>query len=269
MNYNYYKKVCVLAKDEATLAKIKQVSLEEKIRPERIEYYEVNKVEGKIPRCDLLVVAGGDGSLFYSVDRLEDNETLILHVNLGRKGVLAEAELAELEEKIEALKNKKYSVEEVRKIEAYVNNEKLGEAINEIVFASESLKGIMEIEVEVESLGTFCIDATGILVATPLGSTAFSMSAGGPVVDNSLEALVITPILAKRKWAPLVVSNNKKIKIVKRGGKEKPTIIRDGLEETRINEEDRLYIVGSRKKVKLIRFDEQYLLRRLRRALIE
>ncbi|MBO3757794.1 MAG: NAD(+)/NADH kinase, partial [Candidatus Brockarchaeota archaeon] len=176
----------------------------------------VNKVEGKISQCDLLIVAGGDGSLFYSADKLENSETLILHVNLGRKGVLAEVELAEFEEKIEALKNKKYSVEEVRKIEAYVNSKKVGEAINEIVFASESLKGIMEIEVEVESLGTFCIDATGILVATPLGSTAFSMSAGGPVVDNSLEALTITPILAKRKWAPLVVSNNKKIKEVVR-----------------------------------------------------
>lgn len=266
---SYYKRVCVLAKDEATLAKVKQISLEEKIRPERIDYYEVNKVEGKIPRCDLLIVAGGDGSLFYSVDKLEDNETLILHINLGRRGVLAETELANLEERIEALKNKKYSVEEVRKIEAYVNNEKIGEAINEVVFASESLKGIMEIEVEVENFGTFCIDATGILVATPLGSTAFSMSAGGPVVDNSLGAFVITPILAKRKWAPLVVSDNKKIRVAKRGGKEKPIIIRDGLEETRINEEDHLYIVKSKKKVKLIRFDEQYLLRRLRRALIE
>lgn len=266
---SYYKKVCVLARDEATLEKIKQTNLEEKIGSEKIEYYEVNKVEGKIPTCDLLIVAGGDGSLFYSVDKLEDDKTLILHVNLGRKGVLAEAELAELEEKIEALKNKRYTVEEIRKIEAYVNNKKLGEAINEVVFSSESLKGIMEIEVEVESLGTFCIDATGILVATPLGSTAFSMSAGGPVVDNALEALIITPILAKRKWAPLVVSNNKKIKIVKKGGKEKPTIIRDGLEEIRIHEEDCLYIVRSNKKVKLIRFDMQYLLRRLRRALIE
>lgn len=266
---SYYERVCILAKDDTTLMKIKQINLEEKIGSETIEYYEVNKVEGKIPRCDLLIVAGGDGSLFYSVDKLEDNETLILHINLGRKGVLAETELTEFEERIEALKNKKYSIEEVRKIEAYVDNKKIGEAINEVVFASESLKGIMEIEVEVEGLGTFSIDATGILVATPLGSTAFSMSAGGPVVDNSLEALVITPILAKRKWAPLVVSNNKKIKITKRGGKEKPIIIRDGLEEIEINEENRLYIVGSKKKVKLIRFDEQYLLKRLRRALIE
>lgn len=266
---SYYKKICILAKDSATLEKIKQVNIEEKIKPEKTEYYEVNKVEGRIPRCDLLIVAGGDGSLFYSVDKLENDETLIFHVNLGRKGVLAETELNELEEKIEALKNKKYSIEEVRKIEAYVNNEKIGEAINEVVFASESLKGIMEVEVEIEELGTFCIDATGVLVASPLGSTAFSMSAGGPVVDNLLEAFVITPILAKRKWAPLVVSNSKEIKIRKTGGKEGPIIIRDGLEEKKINEGDYLHIKRSEKKVKLIRFDAQYLLRRLRRALVE
>jgi len=263
----YYKKICVVARDKKALEKIKEMNLAKKINSEELSYFIVNELE-KVPKCDLLIVAGGDGSLFYAVDKMEE-EAPILHLNLGRKGALAETNFSQLMEKITNLKKGKFILEEVKKMEVFINETKIGEAINDVVFASKSLKGIMEIETEIEGLGTFRIDATGIIVASPLGSTAFSMSAGGPVVDNELSAFIITPILAKRKWAPLVVSNRRVIKITKKGGKEVPVVIRDGLEEVYLKEEDVLKVRESKRKVRLVRFDEQYLLRRIKRALVE
>ena len=110
---------------------------------------------------------------------------------------------------------------------------------------------------------------SGVLIASPLGSTAFSMSAGGPALDNRIKGFVITPVLAKRPWIPIVVSEDRTIRIIKTGGKERASLILDGLIERELDETTQVTVKKSKNFANLIRFDSSYLIRRVERALKE
>ncbi len=147
---------------------------------------------------DLLVVIGGDGTIFRAVRELPDMSVPLLTINRGGVGFLAEVDIDEVEIILPQLLRGK-GVREVRPllaIEVLRGKKKVfaGSAINEVVIAQGAIARLLHLQTSVhgEALATYRAD--GLIIATPTGSTAYSLSAGGPVVHPRLPALVLTPI---------------------------------------------------------------------------
>lgn len=141
---------------------------------------------------DVIVVLGGDGTILRAARNCADTGVPIIGINLGRIGYMAELELDELS-MLERLFSGDYQIEKRMLIEAEVGDEKLF-ALNEAVLGGDSVFRIVEIELWCGNNKVNRYRADGLIAATPTGSTAYSMSAGGSVVDPRLEAIMITPI---------------------------------------------------------------------------
>jgi len=265
-----YRKICVIARDSKTADKMRSMDLEKSFKGSLISYYVFEPGRKPPPfRCDLLLAAGGDGTLFYGLMGLYNSSAHVLHVNLGRKGFLAEVELRDLAKRIKDLLAGRFLLERISKISAFAEGKLLGEAVNEVVLAAESFKGVVDVKIEISGFGSVNMLGSGVLIASPLGSTAFSMSAGGPALDNELKSFVITPILAKRPWVPIVVSDSRVIKMKKTGGKERASLILDGLVERDLAEGTEVTVKRSKTFANIVRFNPSYLIRRVKRALTE
>ena len=161
---------------------------------------------------DALITFGGDGTLLRGARLLDGREVPILGVNLGRVGFLTGVQRPDLERAVGALVRRDYHVERRLTLTATVT---LGDgttvqtqrALNEVVVHKGGVARVVRVNVMVdgESVGPFSAD--GIIIATPTGSTAYSLSAGGPILLPGLEAICITPICAHTMTVrPLVAS---------------------------------------------------------------
>ncbi|PIR54225.1 NAD(+) kinase [Candidatus Peregrinibacteria bacterium CG10_big_fil_rev_8_21_14_0_10_42_8] len=147
---------------------------------------------------DLLVVIGGDGTILRSVRELSDCTTPILSVNRGRVGFLAEIEFDEAAELIPQLLSGDGVIDERKLIDVVAMRGKEvileGFALNEAVIAQGTIARLVDLKATVngEDLTTFHAD--GLILSTPTGSTAYSLSSGGPIVHPTLDAMILTPI---------------------------------------------------------------------------
>lgn len=150
--------------------------------------------------ADLILALGGDGTLLHAARRAAPLGVPVLGVNLGRLGFLAEVEASELPSMLKRLAQGAYQVEERMMLEATLRGDEPGLsgepllALNDVVLARSTFARMVRIEVRASGsvIGLFAAD--GLIVATPTGSTAYSLSAGGPIVHPLLDCLVITPI---------------------------------------------------------------------------
>ncbi len=154
---------------------------------------------------DIMIVLGGDGSILKAARRCAQSGVPILGINQGRIGYMAELELDELS-MLDRIVSGDYRVENRMMLEADVGNERLF-ALNEAVLGGASVFRIVEIELYCDTNLVSRYRADGLIASTPTGSTAYSMSAGGAIVDPRMEALLITPICSHSLSAtPLVFS---------------------------------------------------------------
>jgi NAD+ kinase len=157
-------------------------------------------IRGELGATDLVCVLGGDGTFLRTARAIGDSEVPALGVNLGRVGFLAKVESDELERALDQVRAGDYSVEDRFRIAArLVRGDGTVEehaCLNEVVVARGTRVRMIRVEVEVSAshLGTYVAD--GVVVATPTGSTAYSFSAGGAILDPRLRNMVITPVAA-------------------------------------------------------------------------
>jgi NAD+ kinase len=144
-------------------------------------------------RADLLVSMGGDGTMLRAM-RLADGQRFpVLGVNLGKLGFLAEVDVPDLADALSAIDEHKYAVEPRLAVDAVVNDQVIT-AFNDVAFIR--FPGHKQAAISVWASGDRFVSYSGdaLVVATPTGSTAYSFSAGGPIVSPAVEALVITPV---------------------------------------------------------------------------
>lgn len=141
-----------------------------------------------------LVVLGGDGTLLRAVRALPSPDTPVLGVNYGRGGYLMGVEPEDLERAMEALVEEELEQEAVMMLSFRVSGEELGGALNEAYLSAMTPGKVVELEVARGSSKLMNAVADGLIVATPMGSTAYAYSAGGPVVDEGLRAAVLVPV---------------------------------------------------------------------------
>ena len=154
-----------------------------------------------LPRdCDLIVVLGGDGTLIGMANRIAESgaDVPILGVNFGSLGFLTEITLAELYESLEAVLGGAAEFDRRMMLRARTLRNRTVHAertvLNDVVITKGALSRIIELSVTVGDQAIMRVRADGLIVATPTGSTAYNLAAGGPIVHPALDAVLLTPI---------------------------------------------------------------------------
>jgi NAD+ kinase len=167
---------------------------------------------------DVLIVIGGDGTILRAVRELRDFQIPILSVNRGAVGFLAETNIEEAEEILPMLLAGKGAIEErsLVHITAKRKNKVLfeGSVLNEAVISQGSIARLMDLRTSIhgEELTTFRAD--GLIIATPTGSTAYSLSAGGPIVHPTIAAMILTPINSYSfSQKPIVIPGTERVDV--------------------------------------------------------
>jgi NAD+ kinase len=206
---------------------------------------------------DLILVLGGDGTMIATARMIGDQEVPVLGVNYGGLGYLAEFRIEELYSALESILSDNYrldkrvmlAVELLRGSELITRNR----VLNDVVINKSALARIIEIEVYFSQQFVNSFRADGLIISTPTGSTAYNLSAGGPVVFPSMNAIVITPIcpftLTNR---PIVVPDDAVIELRLKTEQEDVALTLDGQVGFPLKVNDRAVIRKSRTTFNLI-----------------
>lgn len=191
-----------------------QVFAEEKIKKDKLSDVTYIKEE-QYGEMDIFLVLGGDGT-FLSISGIASKLGIpVIGVNLGRLGFLSEIEKENLKEDIDKLLAEDFKIQERMMLSAELNDGACATALNDIIVAREnSLLKILEFDVYIDDEFLDHFKADGIIVSTPTGSTAYSLSAGGPIVDPSMDIMIITPICPHKMYSrTIIVSKDKKVTV--------------------------------------------------------
>jgi NAD+ kinase len=159
---------------------------------------------------ELAIVLGGDGTILRAAELVREHSVPLLGVNLGHIGFLAESERDDLDTTVRRALEREYTVEERMTLSVRVksNDETVYEswALNEATVEKAERERMLEVVIEVDRRPLSSFGCDGVVMSTPTGSTAYSFSAGGPVVWPSVEALLLVPLSAHALFArPIVV----------------------------------------------------------------
>jgi NAD+ kinase len=229
---------------------------------ERIEHetgcaVEALELEKLVATVDLMLVLGGDGTMIATARMIGDTEVPVLGVNYGGLGYLAEFRIEELYVALESIVSGNYrldkrvmlAVELLRGDELVTRNR----VLNDVVINKSALARIIEIEAYLNQQFVTSFRADGLIVSTPTGSTAYNLSAGGPVIFPSMNAVVITPIcpftLSNR---PIVVPDDAVIELRLKTQQEDVALTLDGQVGFPLKVEDRVVIRKSRATFNLV-----------------
>lgn len=208
--------------------------------------------------ADMVIVIGGDGTLLLAAQYGAKYDVPLLGMNMGRLGFLVELEKDDTD-LYEKIVKGEYTTESRMMLSAEVEREGKviysGDALNDIVVSKGALSKMINLEIKIDGVTASDYFADGLILATPTGSTAYSLSAGGPVVAPAIEAIVVTPVCAHTVTSrPLVISDRQKTEItVKIHHNEDVLLSRDGAECVPLYDGDKITVTKSDKKVKLIR----------------
>lgn len=208
--------------------------------------------------CDLVIVVGGDGSMLGAARDLASQSVPVLGINRGGLGFLTDISPEEIEEKVAEVLAGKYIVEPRFLLDTLIkrNGEPIsqGSAFNDIVVSSGETARMMSFELEIEGQFVYSQRSDGLIVSTPTGSTAYSLSAGGPIMHPKLDALCLVPMFPHSLNArPIMVDGNAEIKIrISEDTTTVPTVTCDGHLNLKARPGDVVYIYKKSHKLKLI-----------------
>lgn len=173
-------------------------------------------------RLDFVIVLGGDGTLLRAARLLAPMGTPILGVNFGHLGFLTELEPREMEAAIPLFLEGRGTLDERAMLEAIITLEGGAKrsvlALNEVAFHKSSYARLVNLEALVDDRPLAAYSGDGLIVATPTGSTAYSLSAGGPIVDPSLSLLLLTPVCPHTLHSrPVVIGPEVAVRVAFRG----------------------------------------------------
>lgn len=208
--------------------------------------------------CDLMIVIGGDGSLLRAARMLARYYVPVLGVNRGRLGFLTDILPDEIEDRVGAVLEGKYRLEKRFLLSTYIQrgSEKIGraEALNDVVVNSGTSAKMIEFDLYIDGEFVYHQRSDGLIVSTPTGSTAYSLSGGGPIMHPRLDAVVLVPMFPHTLSSrPIVVDGNSEIKIVISPQSDiHPPVTCDGQVNLTAQPGDTVIISKKRHKMKLV-----------------
>ena len=212
--------------------------------------------------ADLLICFGGDGTILHASKAATRAGVPILGVNIGTMGFMAELESSELKA-LRRLADGDYTTEE--RMMLHVKAEREGvllleeDALNDAVITKGAVARIVQMAVSCDGVEIMNFGGDGVIVSTPTGSTAYSMSAGGPIVEPTAQNIIITPICAHDMRTKTVVTSSERVISVEIGriGRKSAFLSVDGGRALRLNTGDRLTITRSQYATKLFHLSER------------
>ena len=220
---------------------------------------EINTVDDErfANESDLIVVLGGDGTMISTARLIADSDALVLGINYGSLGYLTDFRIEEMFPALEAIFTGEYEIDRrvMLHAEHWRGEEMLatGRVLNDVVLNKAALARIIEIEVSLNGLYVNSFRADGLIVSTPTGSTAYNLSAGGPIIYPSMNAVVLTPIcpftLTNR---PIVVPDDAIIELKLEQENEGVVLTLDGQIGYTMKTDDRVRIRKSRTTFNLV-----------------
>ncbi|MGC2238969.1 MAG: NAD(+)/NADH kinase [Pyrinomonadaceae bacterium] len=204
----------------------------ERVNAEKCEIDTVESEKFK-SEADLIVVLGGDGTMLSTARLTGNREVPVLGINYGSLGYLTEFRIEEMFAALEEILSGHYELDRrvMLEVEHRRGAELLGKGrvLNDVVINKAALARIIEIEVSLNHLFVNSFRADGLIIATPTGSTAYNLSAGGPIVYPSMEAVVLTPIcpftLTNR---PIVIPDDAEINLTLKNESDGVALTLDG-----------------------------------------
>ena len=268
--YEVLKKFCLILKNKAEVY-IATGVLSGHNEPKRAE--KINELAKEIgvtalkcneffPVVDIVVVMGGDGTLLCASPKAAKYGKPIIGINMGRVGFLASADKNSLETVAQKLVSGNYKIGEHMMLEAsYLKSgeEQTAVALNDVVLSRSEFGRIIEFSIYIDDEYADTYTADGIVISTPTGSTAYSLSAGGPIAYPTMEMMLITPVCAHDlNSRPIVVSADKEI-TVKLGNKYeyRASVTVDGKIVNTLGKNDEFKVKKADFKTKLIKTDNK------------
>ncbi len=207
---------------------------------------------------DFVVALGGDGTLLQAAKEMASLAKPVLGVNLGHLGFLTEVEVRDLFPALSSILRGEYIIEERMMLEAEVVHE--GEsvkrflALNDVVVAKDSFARMMLVETYIDDTLAASYPADGLIISSPTGSTAYSLSAGGPVVNPKVDVIIITPICPHTFYArSMVVAEDERIRVQIFTSHKQGMLTVDGQIGFELRPEDTVYVQKATLKARLIR----------------
>ena len=217
-------------------------------------------IEKTLPQVDLFICLGGDGTILSLAGKMIDRIVPVLGVNMGSLGFLTEVRTEELYDELKLIFSGQFEIEERMLLSATVRSEGSGErrfqALNDIVVNREGLTRYMAVQIDIGGERATRFFGDGVIVATPTGSTAYSLSAGGPIVQPVLDNLIVTPICPHASaLRPLVVSGTQsiRIRITCDEAKEQALLTADGQADVTIDNQTVVDVTRSVNRFQLVK----------------
>lgn len=212
----------------------------------------------KLKTIDFIIVLGGDGTILDVAGKILDSDIPILGVNMGRLGFLAEVEVSEVFDMLSNIMAGRYCTEERLMLRTELYNDSILQktlySLNEIGISRGTLPRIITIDAYINGDYVNTYNADGVIVATPTGSTAYSLSAGGPIVSPTNNIMLLTPICPHSlNSRTIVVSDNDIIKLVVGDSREELFVTSDSQQCEKLKSGDFLVIKKASFKTKLIK----------------
>ena len=209
----------------------------------------------------VIIVIGGDGSIIRQVPTALAAQMPILGIHFGRVGFLTELTEEGFLSSLPRLQNGDYRLEQRAMLDCAVSTGRVYHCLNDAVLYKLSFSGVTDIDVRIDGKSAWTVSADGVVVSTPTGSTGYSLSAGGPIVPEGLDAMVIAPICPhKLHVRPIVVRSDAEVELVEH---DEGMAAMDGQRVCRVSRGESLKITGSKERVSFIRFEQMDLYSRI------
>ncbi|MCP1101157.1 NAD+ kinase [Aequitasia blattaphilus] len=221
---------------------------------------------------DLALVIGGDGSLIRLARALMNTNIPILGINMGTLGYLTEVELSNIEDAMEQICSENFEIEDRMMLEGALEDGTKSVALNDIVVNRNGGLRVLHFDIYVNGKLLNSYQADGMIISTPTGSTAYNLSAGGPIVEPTASLIVVTPICSHAlNKSSIVLSPEDVIEIQIGEGKnhaiEEAIVTFDGADTTVIKTGDRVRIYKADAKTKIVKLNKVSFLDTLRRKM--
>ena len=221
-----------------------------------------SKLDRELPNADLVVCFAGDGTILHMAKAATRRGIPILGVNIGTMGFMAELESTELE-KLELLAKGEYTLESRMMLDVTVQRDRdiifHDICLNDVVVTKGAVARIVHLEVKCDGVPAMECGGDGVIVSTPTGSTAYSFSAGGPIVEPAASNIIITPICAHDVGSRCIVTSDKRVINVSivNNPRRNAFVSVDGGKAQRLNMGDLVTVKKSHLETKLVRLKDR------------
>ncbi len=208
--------------------------------------------------ADLIVVIGGDGSIIDASIPALEHDLPVIGINLGNIGYLAEVEPSNIHQ-LDRLFTGDYKIEEkmllsvdVIRTDDRITSDRL--ALNDVIISHESYLGLAELSLTDSNGATVKYRADGLILSTPVGSTAYSLSAGGPILSHDIDSILATPICPHSFFNRSVIFNPSEQLVLCNNGKDTLNITVDGRLFAELGENERCVVKAANKRFRMLTF---------------